>query len=124
MTYSDMTTDELRAAIAEMQAVLEARSIESAKREAVETAVQAYADSQGMTVLEAWRELVPEGVEVPDDPEPEPLPDAPEWVAPTGVHDAYSKGDLVTYRGKVYRSRINGNTWSPAAYPQGWEEYR
>jgi hypothetical protein len=46
----------------------------------------------------------------------------PEWVQPTGSHDAYSVGDRVIYEGKVYESIIDGNTWSPADYPQGWEE--
>lgn len=122
MTYSDMTTTELREACAGMQAELERREAEQTTRTAVDDAVQAYADSQGLTVLQAWRALAPEGVEVPNDPEPEPLPDAPEFVAPSGAHDAYSIGDLVTFKGRVYRSRISGNTWSPAAYPQGGEE--
>lgn len=119
-----MTVEELRAAAAAMLAEVERREAEATARATVDQAVAAYADYQGLTVLQAWRVLAPEGIDVPDDPEPEPLPEAPEWVAPTGAHDAYSNGDLVTYRGKVYRSRINSNTWSPAAYPQGWEEYQ
>ena len=49
-------------------------------------------------------------------PEPEP------WVQPTGAHDAYSAGDLVTFGGETYRSLVDSNTWSPAAYPAGWEK--
>ena len=45
----------------------------------------------------------------------------PEWVQPTGAHDAYAKGDKVTYKGKQYISLIDGNTYSPDAYPAGWE---
>ena len=45
----------------------------------------------------------------------------PEWVQPTGAHDAYAKGDKVTYNGKRYISLIDGNTYSPDAYPAGWE---
>lgn len=120
-SLESMTPAELRALIKEAQAVLERLEAEETARKAVDDAVEAYADGLGITVLEAWRELVPEGVEVPDDPEP---PAAPEYVAPTGAHDAYNKGDLVTYRGRVYRSRIDNNAYSPAAYPQGWEEYR
>ena len=45
----------------------------------------------------------------------------PEWVQPTGAHDAYAKGDKVTYKGKRYMSLIDGNTYSPDAYPAGWE---
>lgn len=46
----------------------------------------------------------------------------PAWVQPTGAHDAYNTGEKVTYGGKHYTSLINGNTWSPAAYPAGWKE--
>lgn len=46
---------------------------------------------------------------------------APEWVQPTGAHDAYNIGDLVTFQGQTYRSLINANVWSPAVYPAGWE---
>ena len=45
----------------------------------------------------------------------------PEWVQPTGAHDAYAKGDKVTYKGKRYMSLIDGNVHSPDAYPAGWE---
>lgn len=34
----------------------------------------------------------------------------------------YSKGDCCTEDGKTWRSTIDNNVWSPAAYPQGWEE--
>lgn len=49
----------------------------------------------------------------------------PVWVQPTGAQDAYSKGDKVHYpdaAGPVYISLIDGNLWSPEAYPQGWEK--
>ena len=46
----------------------------------------------------------------------------PEWVQPTGSHDAYNVGDKVIYEGEVYESIIDSNTWSPTDYPQGWEE--
>lgn len=45
----------------------------------------------------------------------------PEWVQPTGAHDAYNTGDKVTYNGKRYVSRIDANVYSPEAYPAGWE---
>jgi len=45
----------------------------------------------------------------------------PEWVQPTGAHDAYQTGDLVTFEGQVWRSVIDANVWSPTAYPAGWE---
>lgn len=47
----------------------------------------------------------------------------PIWSKPTGAHDAYGKGDIVSYNEKLYRSLIDGNTWSPEEYPAGWELY-
>lgn len=52
----------------------------------------------------------------------EPAEEFPEWVQPTGQHDAYMTGDKVTFNGKHYESVIDYNTWSPEAYPQGWKE--
>lgn len=59
-------------------------------------------------------------------PEPSPDPDPgateyPDWVQPSGAHDAYNTGDIVRYNGVLYRSKIDGNVWSPDAYPAGWE---
>lgn len=48
------------------------------------------------------------------------LDEYPEWVQPTGAHDAYSKGDKVSYNGSRYVSSIDGNTYAPDVY--GWEE--
>lgn len=44
----------------------------------------------------------------------------PDWVQPTGAHDAYSKGDKVTYDGKHWVSTADANVWQPGVY--GWEE--
>ena len=44
----------------------------------------------------------------------------PVWSKPTGVHDAYNKGDIVDYNGILYESLIDGNAYSPDEYPQGW----
>ena len=43
----------------------------------------------------------------------------PEWVQPTGAHDAYNTGDKVSYNGKHYVCTINANTYAPDVY--GWE---
>ena len=45
----------------------------------------------------------------------------PEWVAPTGAHDAYALGAQVTFEGQVWESLIAANVWSPTAYPAGWK---
>ena len=47
----------------------------------------------------------------------------PVWSQPTGAHDAYNKGDIVNYNGVLYQSQIDGNVYSPEAYPAGWAAY-
>lgn len=47
----------------------------------------------------------------------------PVWSQPTGAHDAYNIGDIVNYNGTLYQSTINGNVYSPEAYPTGWQVY-
>lgn len=50
-----------------------------------------------------------------------PAEEWPEWIQPTGAHNAYKKGDKVAYKGKMYISKIEANVWAPDAYPAGWE---
>jgi hypothetical protein len=47
----------------------------------------------------------------------------PVWAQPTGAHDAYNVGDIVDYNGVLYKSTIDGNVYSPVAYPAGWEVF-
>ena len=42
----------------------------------------------------------------------------PEWVQPTGAHDAYKKGDKVTHNGLRWISAADSNVWEPGVY--GW----
>lgn len=44
----------------------------------------------------------------------------PEWVQPTGAHDAYELGALVSHNGKHWESMIQANTYEPGIY--GWDE--
>ncbi len=46
----------------------------------------------------------------------------PEFVQPTGAHDAYNAGDKITYNGKRYICLMDGCVWNPGTYPQGWQE--
>ena len=72
--------------------------------------------------VSGWREVVTEDPDTGD-------PGVPDFVQPTGAHDAYQIGahdayqigDRVRFDGKVYESLIGGNTWSPSAYPTGWK---
>lgn len=51
-----------------------------------------------------------------------PDPDEwPEFVQPTGAHDAYGVGAQVTYNGQRYRCKLANCVWSPDAYPDAWE---
>ena len=56
-----------------------------------------------------WKVVQPEGV-------------IPDFVQPTGAHDAYMKGEKVKFNGSVYESVIDNNSWSPTAYPAGWKK--
>ena len=42
----------------------------------------------------------------------------PEWIQPTGAHDAYAKGNKVTHNGQHWTSDLDGNIWEPGVY--GW----
>lgn len=49
------------------------------------------------------------------------LEEWPEWIQPTGAHDAYAEGAKVTHNGKKWTSDVNANVWEPGVY--GWTEY-
>lgn len=42
----------------------------------------------------------------------------PEWVQPTGAHDAYSKGAKVSHNGSKWISNVDSNVWEPGVH--GW----
>ena len=44
----------------------------------------------------------------------------PEWVQPAGAHDAYHRGDKVSYHDKHYICTADANIYAPDVY--GWEE--
>lgn len=54
--------------------------------------------------------------------EPETPEEYPPYKQPTGAHDAYITGDKITFNGKKYVCKMDGCVWSPADYPEGWEE--
>lgn len=43
----------------------------------------------------------------------------PEWVQPTGAHDAYKLGDKVSHNGEHWESQVDNNVWEPGVY--GWK---
>lgn len=56
------------------------------------------------------------------EPEPEPEPDIPDYVQPTGAHDAYNIGDKVKYKDRYYECVMNACVWAPDVYPAAWKE--
>jgi len=44
----------------------------------------------------------------------------PEWIQPTGAHDAYNIGDKVSHNSKHWINTINANVYEPGVY--GWDE--
>ena len=46
----------------------------------------------------------------------------PVWAAPTGAHDAYDNGDVVSHQGRLWRSKRDGNTSEPGT-DAWWEIY-
>lgn len=65
-------------------------------------------------------ELKGEDTEEPT--EPEPVDEYPEYIQPTGAHDAYNIGMGCTFNGEKYICLINGCVWDPITYPAGWQK--
>lgn len=41
------------------------------------------------------------------------------WTQPLGSHDAYMKGDIVSFEDQLWISTVDNNVWQPGVY--GWE---
>ena len=50
----------------------------------------------------------------------DPAQEWPEWIQPTGAHNAYAKGAKVSHAGKHWVSNVDANVWEPGVY--GWTE--
>lgn len=57
----------------------------------------------------------------PDEPENPVEEEYPEYVQPTGAHDAYNTGAKITFKGEKWEALQDGLVWSPEEYPQGWK---
>lgn len=58
-----------------------------------------------------------------DEPE-QPAEEWPEYIQPTGAHDAYHNGDKVTWNGQHYTCIAPEGTacvWDPDTYPAYWQ---
>lgn len=83
-----------------------------------------FAPLQAQIDALAERVAVLEGKVAPADPDA-PTEEYPEYVQPTGWHDAYFTGDKVTFNGKHYECIAPEGVavvWSPDTYPAYWEE--
>ena len=77
------------------------------------------ANAVGMAALKEAVEKLGAKIETPVE---EPKEEFPEYIQPTGAHDAYNTGDKITYNGKKYTCKMNNCVWNPDTYPAGWEE--
>lgn len=50
----------------------------------------------------------------------DPAQEWPEWIQPTGAHNAYALGAKVSHAGKHWVSDVDANVWEPGVY--GWTE--
>lgn len=50
----------------------------------------------------------------------DPTQEWPEWIQPTGAHNAYAQGAKVSHNGKHWISDVDANVWEPGVY--GWTE--
>ena len=50
------------------------------------------------------------------------LEEYPQWVQPTGAHDAYTKGAKVSDEGKRWISNKDVNVYKPGLVPGDWSE--
>lgn len=55
--------------------------------------------------VSGWREVLPDG-------------EIGAWIQPTGAHDAYAKGAVVTHNEFTWVSDVDDNVWEPGVY--GW----
>lgn len=63
-----------------------------------------------------------EGETTEEPSEPVQEDEYPEFVQPTGAHDAYNVGDKITYNSRKYICLVDGCVWDPITYPQAWQE--
>ena len=95
MDYTTMTTAEVSQILADAYAELGRRDTISRAPAEAEALAARYAEAIGRA-------------------------DGDQWVAPTGAHNAYPQGGIVTRQGKTWESLIPNNVWTPGV--SGWRE--
>ena len=77
------------------------------------------ANAKGMSALKDTIEKLGGSI---TEPTPEPVEEYPEYVQPTGAHDAYKIGDKITFQGNKYECLMDNCVWSPIEYPNAWKK--
>lgn len=102
----DLTDEDLADTSRALMAELDHRRAVAALHRQVEDDIRAYQMVAGITSTRGKR---PDGT-------------WPDWVQPTGAHDAYNTGDRVMFNGDVWESTTDANVWAPDVYPDGWRK--
>lgn len=95
------------------------KQIDNLAQKIEELQVTVNANAQGMSAIKEAVENLGGTITPPAE---QPTEEYPEYVQPTGAHDAYKIGDKITYKGEHYECIFNGCVWTPDDYPQGWKE--
>lgn len=86
-----------------------------------ELQVTVNTNAQGMSAIKEAVEKLGGVITPPEEPTED---EYPEYVRPTGAHDAYHVGDKITYNGKHYECIYDGCVWDPKVYKDGWKEIK
>lgn len=93
--------------------------IDEAFSQISELKITMEANAIGLSALKEAVEKLGAKIETPVE---EPKEEYPEYIQPTGAHDAYHVGDKITYNGKKYICKLDNCVWNPDTYPAGWQE--
>ena len=110
-------TDEQALSCAAIFPLWSANSVTYAVNDRVQYENTLYKCLQSHTSQENWKPDVSPSLWVRMD---DPAVEWPEWVQPTGAHDAYALGAKVSHNGKHWTSTVDANVWEPGVY--GWAE--
>lgn len=94
--YDTLTLEEIRTLLAATEAALEKRKIIDQAGAKIDAILARVKGAQGFQ-------------------------DGDAWAQPTGAHDAYPIGALVTFDGKTWENLTTANVWTPGV--SGWREF-
>lgn len=114
-----MTADELAACIPLFDA-WDGGSVAYAMGDIVAYSGALYRCSQAHTSQAGWTPDATRALWTPMGVSSEDPEAVPEWVQPTGAHDAYAKGSHVMHNGTEWISDLDANVWEPGV--SGWTQ--